>query len=151
MRTAVEGLAGAGLAADHLLIDGNRLVVLLVLVFDVRDLSFALASASNTCSSVDSSPACNAVPCCAMLCHVPCHAMMCCCRKPSGLDDTPTQLVVKGDASVTCIAAASVLAKVTTERADRGLRTGCSDSNVDAYLLQTPACASQTHVDGANV
>ncbi len=24
MRTAVEGLAGAGLQADHLLIDGNR-------------------------------------------------------------------------------------------------------------------------------
>ncbi len=40
-----------------------------------------------------------------------CYAMLC-CRKPSGLDDTPAQLVVKGDASVTCIAAASVLAKV---------------------------------------
>jgi ribonuclease HII len=28
MRTAVEGLAGAGLKADHLLIDGNRCAAL---------------------------------------------------------------------------------------------------------------------------
>jgi ribonuclease HII len=41
-----------------------------------------------------------------------CAVLLLCCRKPPGLDETPVQLVVKGDATVTCIAAASVLAKV---------------------------------------
>lgn len=60
MRTAVEGLAGAGLKPDYVLIDGNK--------------------------------------------------------KPPGMDDTPVQTIVKGDTSVTCIAAASVLAKVARDR-----------------------------------
>ena len=39
-------------------------------------------------------------------------------RKPGGADDTPQEVVVKGDARVTCIAAASVLAKVCQQRGD---------------------------------
>jgi ribonuclease HII len=62
------------------------------------------------------------VVCSSDACITWCAVLLLCCRKPPGLDETPVELVVKGDATVTCIAAASVLAKVCV--VDQALRLG---------------------------